>query len=92
MTTTSTSTEESTTTTPKPSNILGHSFFCTTSLGLVPIAVPPDGVCDYVFFDSLYTGNRFKLIDEAPEDGLLMYLTAAKDSDKTEHGVGINVQ
>ncbi|KAL1473200.1 hypothetical protein MTO96_038851 [Rhipicephalus appendiculatus] len=91
-TTTSTSTEESTTATPKPSGILGDSFFCTTSLGLVPIAVPPDGVCDYVFFDSLYTGNRFKLIDKAAEDELLMYLTAAKDSDKTEHGVGINVQ
>ncbi|KAL1469953.1 hypothetical protein MTO96_040763, partial [Rhipicephalus appendiculatus] len=73
-------------------NILGNSFFCTTSLGLVPITLPPDGVCDYVFFDSLYTGNRFKLIDKAPEDELLMYLTAAKDSDKTEHGVGINVQ
>ncbi|KAL3183248.1 hypothetical protein MRX96_034249, partial [Rhipicephalus microplus] len=74
------------------SNNYNDSFFCTTSLGLVPIAVPPDGVCDYVFFDSLYTNNDFKFIDSAPTGELLTFLTAAKDTRRTEYGCGINVR
>ncbi|XP_075726121.1 uncharacterized protein LOC142767772 [Rhipicephalus microplus] len=74
------------------SGVDSDSFFCTTSLGLVPIAVPPDGVCDYVFFDSLYTNNDFKFIDSAPTGELLTFLTAAKDTRRTEYGCGINVR
>ncbi|KAH7944405.1 hypothetical protein HPB52_019073 [Rhipicephalus sanguineus] len=74
------------------SRSLGDAFLCTTSLGLVSIAVPPDGVCDYMFFDSLYTNNTFKLIDKAPTGELKTYLTAANSSQRTVHGVGINVR
>ncbi|KAL1472437.1 hypothetical protein MTO96_039331 [Rhipicephalus appendiculatus] len=56
------------------------------------MAVPPDGVCDYMFFDSLYTNNNFMLIDSAPSGELEVYLRAANSSQKTEHGVGINVR
>ncbi|KAL3183256.1 hypothetical protein MRX96_034993 [Rhipicephalus microplus] len=54
------------------------------------MVLPPDGVCDYMFFDSLYTDNS-TLIGLAPSGQLAEYLTAANSSQKTEHGVGINV-
>ncbi|KAH6942370.1 hypothetical protein HPB50_004222 [Hyalomma asiaticum] len=71
---------------------LSDVLYCTTSVGRVAIALPPDGVCDYMFFDSLYAYNNFKFTDKTPTGELQTYLTAAKSSQKTVHGVGINVR
>ncbi|KAL3183253.1 hypothetical protein MRX96_034996 [Rhipicephalus microplus] len=76
----------------RPLGVDGDSFFCTTSLGLVPITVPADGICDYVFFDSLYTNGDFQFIDDAPKGELLTFLTVARTTRKTEYGCGINVR
>ncbi|XP_075724245.1 uncharacterized protein LOC142766937 isoform X2 [Rhipicephalus microplus] len=95
---TTASTQTTTTATPsptgptKPPRILDGALYCTASVGMVAMVLPPDGVCDYMFFDSLYTENNPTLIDQAPSGQLAEYLTAASSSQKTEHGVGINVR
>ncbi|KAL1472435.1 hypothetical protein MTO96_039329, partial [Rhipicephalus appendiculatus] len=78
---------------PRPTTTLSPSpptAPSTTTAKPVAMAVPPDGVCDYMFFDSLYTNSTYTLIDSAPSGELEVYLRAAKSSQKTEHGVGFN--
>ncbi|KAL1484825.1 hypothetical protein MTO96_032350 [Rhipicephalus appendiculatus] len=50
---------------------------------------PADGVCDYIFYDSMYKNDRNKLVGVWAED-LLSFLSKAEQTDrtKTQFGVG----
>ncbi|KAH8039238.1 hypothetical protein HPB51_005484 [Rhipicephalus microplus] len=50
---------------------------------------PPDGVCDYIFYDSMYKHERNTLLGTWGEDVLSMLYKASKtDRTKTQFGVG----
>ncbi|XP_077527576.1 uncharacterized protein LOC144138934 [Haemaphysalis longicornis] len=73
----------------EPIEVPHEALYCTASVGVVAMALPPDGVCNFIFFDSLYAGGRFTLTDDVPAYELWEFLRRARQTTRTEYGVGI---
>lgn len=68
------------------------TLYCTASVSASGVAMelPEDGLCDYMFFDSLYHGGQYKITDGAPIRELASFLKKAEAGRVTKYGVGIN--
>ncbi|XP_049524827.1 uncharacterized protein LOC119455572 [Dermacentor silvarum] len=79
--------------TPKPSGprMSGESLICTVSVaGQDRLRIPPDGICNFLFYDSLYSSQGDTLLKE-PGPQLLKFLGAAAISKDTDHGCSVDI-
>ncbi|KAH7968193.1 hypothetical protein HPB52_006870 [Rhipicephalus sanguineus] len=87
MVTTTTSTAA-----PVPRSVsLLYSLFCTVREGFTrqTLLFPPDGLCDIITFDSLFTSNDSSLSPPYKDD-FKYFMEVAAQHRNTEYGIGIN--
>ncbi|XP_054926451.1 uncharacterized protein [Dermacentor andersoni] len=69
----------------------GESLICTVSVvGQDRLSVPKDGLCDFLFYDSLYRPQGDTLIKQ-PSAQLDMFLSTAAISKRTDHGCSVDI-
>ncbi|XP_054926774.1 uncharacterized protein [Dermacentor andersoni] len=69
----------------------GESLICTVSVvGQDRLSVPQDGLCDFLFYDSLYRPQGDTLVKE-PGAPLVKFLSTAAISKKTDHGCSVDI-
>lgn len=68
-----------------------YSLLCTVREGFDKrtIVFPPDGLCDIITFDSLFTLNGSRLSPPYKND-FTYFMEIARQHHKTEYGIGIN--
>ncbi|KAL1427315.1 hypothetical protein MTO96_017603 [Rhipicephalus appendiculatus] len=67
-------------------------LLCTMGSGSFTTQMfPPDGLCDYIFYDSVYKANitTFDPPDEVDSD-LLLFVEKRKDYESTDFGIGFS--
>ncbi|KAL1486913.1 hypothetical protein MTO96_008632, partial [Rhipicephalus appendiculatus] len=69
------------------------SLICTVSPPESPekLMIPRDGVCDFLFYDSLYIKSGDTLLTE-PGPHLLTFLSAAASSTDTDYGCSVDIE
>ncbi|KAL3244381.1 hypothetical protein MRX96_047214 [Rhipicephalus microplus] len=70
-----------------------ESLICTVSVAESPekLMIPKDGVCDFLFYDSLYMKFGDTLVKE-PGPQLLTFLRAAASSKNTDYGCSVDIE
>ncbi|KAL1443559.1 hypothetical protein MTO96_030296, partial [Rhipicephalus appendiculatus] len=76
---------------PVGSVSLLYSLFCTVREGFTrqTLVFPPDGLCDIITFDSLFTSSNSSLSPPYRDD-FTYFLEVAALHQKTEYGIGIS--
>lgn len=69
---------------------LEYTLFCTYGGRLnSTMTFPPDGMCDYIFFDSLHSGGR-NILGTTFEPAVTNFFTVAATWNKTKFGVSVS--
>lgn len=79
-------------TSPPEETNLSQSLICTFGTKLNPTTVfPPDGLCDFIFFDSLYQNGTNKL-DGDSSPNFMYFMEKAMEHNETTFGVGLDFE
>ncbi|XP_070393075.1 uncharacterized protein [Dermacentor albipictus] len=69
----------------------GESLICTVSVvGQNKLGIPKDGLCNFLFYDSLYRPQGDTLMKE-PRSQLVKFLSTAAISKDTDHGFSVDI-